>query len=457
MDPNSLPGHHQHHLRASELLGPRRLNQSSEVTGWVVVGVLGGLLVLALIGCALYAKRMPADVGTQICRCGGCRRRFRVSANIQADTFMCRRCIREGRRRASVVEAEEREKRLDSLNNAPKKVMTLHRVSSHFYRMKSKVFGGESSSDSLSDTTELNTRSNSRPTMSIRRGFTKAVDAGQVEVPESELCKICFDAEARVVLLPCGHGGLCEGCAKDLIIASSECYICRQPVKLIAKLGRKALPRTTSTTSAVSRQASGMSADNYLAEVVGPDQLHHLESRRAELQAARLGVDPSEASESTTRIPLAAASAATGENPSMGTPAIAHEVSQLTADGGAPPQRLMSTVAASSPGLDDQAVDLAAPAGTRAVTAATGELDRPSMPKPPTLPTGAAETGVVGEPSSTLAPLGSAANQSNGQQQQQSATEQSPIYPPEMNMPPPRAVTTGQGTAPNGGQDVTRV
>lgn len=34
------------------------------------------------------------------------------------------------------------------------------------------------------------------------------------QVPDSEQCKICFDAEARVVLLPCGHGGLCEGCAK---------------------------------------------------------------------------------------------------------------------------------------------------------------------------------------------------------------------------------------------------
>lgn len=166
-------------------------------------------------------------------------------------------------------------------------------------------------------------------------------------------------------------------------MASSECYICRQPVKLIAKLGRKAVPRANSTVSAISRQVSGMSADNYLAEVVGPDQLHHLESRRAaelqqqqQQQGNRFGVIPSEPSQSTIR-PLQAVGS-TGENLSMGTPAVAVEMSQLNDDNTAPLQRTASVTATSSP----ERMDAADGASTSAA------LDPSAMPRPPRLPTG---------------------------------------------------------------------
>lgn len=52
-------------------------------------------------------------------------------------------------------------------------------------------------------------------------------------------------------------------------------------MKLVAIVGRKepSKQRTTSTASRLGREISDLSTDNYFAQVVGPDQLHHLESR----------------------------------------------------------------------------------------------------------------------------------------------------------------------------------
>ncbi|KAF4649604.1 hypothetical protein FOL47_001910, partial [Perkinsus chesapeaki] len=225
--------------------------------------------------------------------------------------------------------------------------------------MKSRVFGGDSASDSCSDITEHNSRA--------------------------------------------GMG---------IIMASSECYICRQPVKLIAKLGRRALPRTTSTTSAVSRQVSDMSTDNYPAEVVGPDKLYHLRSRQMGF------MEPSESTNCTHLV------FNPGDVPApqlMGTPAVAHEASQLC------------TVAASSPGVDDS-IDLGAPhTEVRAVFVAT--LDPRGMPRPPpSLPTGAAETVVVGGPSLSV----------TGGIESRAVCESPPAM---MSMPPPRASARIQKSA----------
>ncbi|KAF4758398.1 hypothetical protein FOZ63_026353 [Perkinsus olseni] len=371
-------------------VGRRQLHYGAvPIASWILVGVLAFVLALSLVICLVFAKRMPSDVGTHICRCGGCGRRFRVPSTIPADTFMCRNCIREGRRRQSIVLEEEREERLNDMNSAPKRVrstlrlaalvprflrlsipatgqplfyvcldwvqvMTLHRVSSHFYRMKTRVFGSSPNDDDIEEDIESGSQGldedAQRPTINIHRGFTKAVDAGQVQIPEDNLCEICFDDEARVVLLPCGHGGLCEGCAKDIISSTGNCYLCRQPVKLVAIVGRQepSKRRTTSAVSAsrVDREASDMSSDNYFAQVVGPDQLHHLESRAVDRQGS--GSTPQQHVDSSQ----------------LGTPAVTQS------------QGLPSIAEGSAAGAPRPVAETAGEGTT------SGDADEPSVPQP---------------------------------------------------------------------------
>lgn len=40
-------------------------------------------------------------------------------------------------------------------------------------------------------------------------------------------CTLCVTKFANVVLLPCGHGGLCEGCLLKAYSKSTECYMCK--------------------------------------------------------------------------------------------------------------------------------------------------------------------------------------------------------------------------------------
>lgn len=91
--------------------------------------------------------------------------------------------------------------------------MTLHRVSSHFYRMKTKVFGGvpAAGDDGVQDDIESGRRGlpddAQRPTINIHRGFTKAVDAGQIQVVVMA-CRVCIKTRAndRVLVLIRSHG-----------------------------------------------------------------------------------------------------------------------------------------------------------------------------------------------------------------------------------------------------------
>ena len=49
-----------------------------------------------------------------------------------------------------------------------------------------------------------------------------------------------MDRESNVVFLPCGHGGICDFCTKDLLNSNSKdrrcCHICRIPIGLIARI-----------------------------------------------------------------------------------------------------------------------------------------------------------------------------------------------------------------------------
>ncbi|CEM28350.1 unnamed protein product [Vitrella brassicaformis CCMP3155] len=63
-------------------------------------------------------------------------------------------------------------------------------------------------------------------------------------------CTICFDAPRETLLLPCGHGGLCEECAVELIElplkskhmrkhkVKPECPLCRKPIERVMKIIR---------------------------------------------------------------------------------------------------------------------------------------------------------------------------------------------------------------------------
>ena len=53
-------------------------------------------------------------------------------------------------------------------------------------------------------------------------------------------CYICCEKTANAILMGCGHGGICYGCATFLIQKKNECMECRGPVESIVKLDMEA-------------------------------------------------------------------------------------------------------------------------------------------------------------------------------------------------------------------------
>ena len=54
---------------------------------------------------------------------------------------------------------------------------------------------------------------------------------------DGDMCFICFSGPRDAVLLECGHGGLCFGCAtRCMQMRFQECPICRQPISQIVQL-----------------------------------------------------------------------------------------------------------------------------------------------------------------------------------------------------------------------------
>ena len=54
---------------------------------------------------------------------------------------------------------------------------------------------------------------------------------------DGDVCFICFSGPRDAVLLECGHGGLCFGCAtRCMQMRFQECPICRQPISQIVQL-----------------------------------------------------------------------------------------------------------------------------------------------------------------------------------------------------------------------------
>ena len=58
-------------------------------------------------------------------------------------------------------------------------------------------------------------------------------------LPSESACVICYEREGDHVLLPCGHGGYCGGCAHTLLKhppPSRLCPVCRAQLGGIAKV-----------------------------------------------------------------------------------------------------------------------------------------------------------------------------------------------------------------------------
>jgi hypothetical protein len=62
------------------------------------------------------------------------------------------------------------------------------------------------------------------------------------EAMEATNCSVCVDAKADSVMIPCGHGGLCNACAIKMWERSKVCYLCRVEIEVVAQI-----PLTPST------------------------------------------------------------------------------------------------------------------------------------------------------------------------------------------------------------------
>jgi len=69
---------------------------------------------------------------------------------------------------------------------------------------------------------ELPVRSESDPTELLREN---------TRLREERLCRICYDREANIVFVPCGHLATCGNCAS----AFKDCPVCRAPIQQAVK------------------------------------------------------------------------------------------------------------------------------------------------------------------------------------------------------------------------------
>jgi len=72
-----------------------------------------------------------------------------------------------------------------------------------------------------------------RPVKDILHGFSElssprssSLTSSQYE-EDAALCNICFANEPNAVIMPCGHGGICNTCSVDLFERDKTCPLCR--------------------------------------------------------------------------------------------------------------------------------------------------------------------------------------------------------------------------------------
>ena len=81
-------------------------------------------------------------------------------------------------------------------------------------------------------------------------------DASSIkEAPKSEkkgskpLCIICFENGHESVIMPCGHGGLCQKCSLDLFKHLKPCPVCREKIEMVCEIEVKSDKKVTEVVS----------------------------------------------------------------------------------------------------------------------------------------------------------------------------------------------------------------
>ena len=69
-----------------------------------------------------------------------------------------------------------------------------------------------------------------------------------------ENCSVCFSSPTKCVFLPCGHAGICESCAYDILEGQSKCCFCRQHIEMVASILPTVDPNTFKVLTAVKMQ-----------------------------------------------------------------------------------------------------------------------------------------------------------------------------------------------------------
>ena len=249
-------------------------NQDQVISsGGIIALVLLVTFAVILLGSCIYQSRKKvhqSDPQHRVMHCGGCRRAFRVPSSVDDADFMCSRCVTEGRRRMSKVLEEERIVRFAKMKESANQPIKLQRVTSTFFKVASRR-----TKSILGNNPGLSKTPGTRET-SIEEESSRTATTTE--------CKICFDDESCIVLIPCGHSGVCEGCAKDLVTLTKECYICRSDIELLAKIKLKPsrsdkVQKGSSTTSNNNLMTDDDTRNHLSALYVAPDTLHHLTSR----------------------------------------------------------------------------------------------------------------------------------------------------------------------------------
>jgi LSD1 subclass zinc finger protein len=65
-------------------------------------------------------------------------------------------------------------------------------------------------------------------------------------------CQVCMDGPGDMVFLPCGHGAVCESCAKhiakNLSVGGNHCVKCREEIKTLVRLSEMYPDQATGVT-----------------------------------------------------------------------------------------------------------------------------------------------------------------------------------------------------------------
>ncbi|KAF4667143.1 hypothetical protein FOZ61_008604 [Perkinsus olseni] len=243
------------------------LRRASDAAGglpaWAAwtIAVAAIILCLAVIVTLYLIVRMRCELwrnqNTVVVQCAGCGRAIRIYRETSFGAAMCRDCLRAGMRRMSAARREKEAAAVVALEqNATERcdeVRSLQRLSSTYFRIGSlREPAKKSDKDEDGGSVPDDDASTSRETSPDEK----------VAHP----CKICMDDLATVVLLPCGHGGLCEGCAKDLVLRTTKCYMCRKRIEMLGLV----------------REAGS----DELLHPIAPSHLHHSQSRARDADAA---------------------------------------------------------------------------------------------------------------------------------------------------------------------------